>query len=1082
MRAPWRGRGFRLALACALSLTAPAAQAAAPADWLVVDYSELIDRRQLSHSGESVGALLARLAGRPLPEGHERPADRSAHALLEPLVEPYAFVLSDALDERASPRRRWFELGSLWQPGEPQPAWVELLRARRYVIESDGAGILRAILPWAGGAAGPARTRPDSRLAAQQAWSSAWPVLRHVFAAEMRRLAAAGAPPAELWVDVHAYRHFPERAEFQLGTAAETLALSDMRPDGRRPALDLEGLHTFLARSLRLEGGRLEPDGGLRLLGSPAGSPPAIGGGPLALSDFAVAYRAVFHGGLAEPYMSLDRGYSPARSLVNYGGRLRDTALGRVSLQCDMRFKTFSLGLDIAEGQDLRERLRQSLPQFRTHLERLAASAESEGLAGQQTRLWFYPDEVDLTLSEQGDLLVLRRVRMSAAAERLGETGMAAAGQTVRPWTRATVEAINADYDALARVFSEMADLDQVVRLLALFAWLEQAESEGQTVPDLAALLAVELPAVTTPRTYPQLLAFNALPPPGDASGVTVFDRVAVGEALERLNPTNGRPLPARRRYQRAVGALDPDRPEHARLLGELRGYDLATLDDSALDLLAQRAERVRMHETVLATLDMPRRRELGQRLQQGEKLRMFSVGIGGLDLGLGPVVARATGRRAGLSEGGAGLAEPSGRPPESDAALPGPPAAQPRESWRVDREDLPAGVIPEHGPPAAGGVRQNRFASGERSAAESAWELTLYGADAPEVRSRRLVLDRPGGIERFERAEDERLIRYRLERQAERVVARALPGGARAPALRREEAGPLPPGLALLRVAQPADGAIESREIALRFESWIDGSRRESASVLPREELQRLVLGHEIDGTPDRSLPGLHPLPPALGEIRTLMVVPAAERWDSPWERTGEPLAGEEDPLRLARALAEWWAPAAPQAPSSVVGVDVEHSPDRWAAAPLPDAEALLLLPEDGFEGTLLIWRSALATGWRGGRVSGSLAGSPLPDLVVLVSADSPARFAARLRELARDDRMRGRLLAAWPLAGPVREDLARSLIGEGRLAGVGIAEVSVVARRRVAETLGALAATLDAPGTRRRVEQLPGPFLWHF
>ena len=33
----------------------------ARADWLVVDYSELVDRRVLSHSGESVGALLQSL-------------------------------------------------------------------------------------------------------------------------------------------------------------------------------------------------------------------------------------------------------------------------------------------------------------------------------------------------------------------------------------------------------------------------------------------------------------------------------------------------------------------------------------------------------------------------------------------------------------------------------------------------------------------------------------------------------------------------------------------------------------------------------------------------------------------------------------------------------------------------------------------------------------------------------------------------------------------------------------------------------------------------------------------------------------
>ena len=83
------------------------------------------------------------------------------------------------------------------------------------------------------------------------------------------------------------------------------------------------------------------------------------------------------------------------------------TALGLVSLRCDIRFKTFSVGIDIEQGSDLRDRLRKKLSGFRTHLERFAAHPGSEGVAGQQTRLWFYPDSVDLTLSPQGDLLAL---------------------------------------------------------------------------------------------------------------------------------------------------------------------------------------------------------------------------------------------------------------------------------------------------------------------------------------------------------------------------------------------------------------------------------------------------------------------------------------------------------------------------------------------------------------------------------------------------------------------------------------------------------------------------------------------------
>ena len=98
---------------------------------------------------------------------------------------------------------------------------------------------------------------------------------------------------------------------------------------------------------------------------------------------------------------------------------------------------------------------------------------------------------------------------------------------------------------------------------------------------------------------------------------------------------------------------------------------------------------------------------------------------------------------------------------------------------------------------------------------------------------------------------------------------------------------------------------------------------------------------------------------------------------------------------------------------------------------------------------------------------------------LVVLVSAEPPALFAARLRRLAREPALDGKLLAAWSLGGPVRPDLAASLIAEGKLAGIGIAEASLVAARRAAERLGELARALAG---RPRVEAAPGPFLWHF
>ena len=742
----------------------PAVAAPEEPDWIPVSYAGLVDRRELSHSGDSVGELLDRLA--------TRPEDPTTLALLDPLLEPYAFVLQDVLDTRgAAPLPPMVEVGFLWLPGESQPAWNELLRARRYLVESDGSGNLRICLPAAGTGRGASRSSDE---ALRQAVAEAWPVLRHLFSAELRRLAAGAAASKgepELQVEFHVYGHRPETSTFLLGSRPLRLTVTDTRPRGLRPPLDLAAIQRFLDGGLQLEGARLEADGSLRLLGSDVEVSPSMLGRELTLGDLAVAYRAIFHGGLAEPYMSLDRGNSPQTSVVNYGGRLRDTALGLVSLLCDIRFKTFSQGLGVEEGRDLRADMRAAEPTFRTHLERFAADPDAAGVLGQQTRLWFYPDSVDLTVSAQTDLIAFRRVRMTASSEKIVEPGGAGGTGEDPPWTRQTVDSINRHYDALAMVFPELSDLDQVVRLLSLFTWLKQAESEGLLVPDLDVLLAAEVSPQPTPRTYPQLLAFNALPPAGGDGDVATFDRVPVADALERLNPSTGRQLPARRRLERALATLDPGQPRNAAMIEEVRSYDLDSLDGGALDRLAHQAERLRMHQTVLYTLDAERREAIAARQQAGEALRIFSVGIGGLDLGMEQALSRARGRSLQLASRvpGATPAVATGNTMSDTEERGSIAVLEPREEWRQEAAELPTNVLPAHGLGVAGGGRL-------RSSDGSQWIdvvpgdsndggsiLVVLDADGAEVRSRKLFLDAAGRAGTIERLEGARFLIYRM-------------------------------------------------------------------------------------------------------------------------------------------------------------------------------------------------------------------------------------------------------------------------------------------------------------------------------
>jgi hypothetical protein len=1062
-------RGRRLvALALFVSVCAPIA--AQEGEWLTVDYSQIVDRRELSHSSESVGVLLERLDGRPVPAPGERPSDRRDHALLDPLVEPYAFVLADAIDTLegvADPPL--VELGSLWLPGERQPVWAELLRSRRFMVESDGRGRLRVFVPL--------EDPPDSGAAVgdrtRKAYQAAWPVLRHVFAAEQARLGGNGEVPVNLRVTVYAYHHLPARSRFLLGSKPYEIEVAETRADGRRPPLDLKGLERFLEQGLQLEGGRLDPDGTLRVFGSAVRPVPSILGQPVSMADLAVAYRAVFHGGLAEPYMSLDRGLTPQTANVNYGGRLRDTRPGTVSLECDIRFKTFSLGIDIATGEDVRRRVRREIPGFKTHLERFSDHPDSAGIQAQQTRLWFYPDSVDLTVSPQLDVLAIRRARMSAASERVVSATSTTTAEDP-PWTLETVGAINERYEAFASVFPELADLDQVVRMLSFFTWLRQAERAGLVVPDLDVLLTVELPQHHTPREYPQLLTFDALPEPGGEQTVVVYDRVAVGDALSRLDPRGRALLPARLRFERARAALDPSIGKEAELLADLDRYDPSETSDSLYDLLAYRAERLRMHRLVLATLGAERGGPLAEREQSGEQLRIFSVGIGGLDLGMGRVLDRAGGSSIRLASSW------SADGPGASVALSAPSAraaSGPRDEWKVASVVSAGALPPAHGSAAD---RMRWFVDSGIDPVVGRWVLTVTAPLDPEVRSRRVLLGDGRRAGRIERLEGARLTTYRLERRGATVVALAEPARAvedGSPA----EPSELPPGVVLVSVLPDPAHLAPTTRVRLQVATPAGPQRLEAD--FPRAVLQRLVLGRDLD-LAFQPMP-LAPLPPAMGAVEVVMFTLAPGSGSPPWVQPPNPVPGEDDPVRLARALNRWSSngPPAEAASPAVIATDPVSSPRRWLGAPRPASGAVLLLPSDAFSAKQSVVRQSLVSLWRAGPVTEALPPRVDADLVVLVSDEPPGLCASRVARLAAEPAMRGKLLAAWCLSGAPRPDIAPALLGPSGVAGLGVAAAEPIDLRVVPGTLESWSRVLGQAAERApRVEQLPGPFVWYF
>jgi hypothetical protein len=201
------------------------------------------------------------------------------------------------------------------------------------------------------------------------------------------------------------------------------------------------------------------------------------------------------------------------------------------------------------------------------------------------------------------------------------------------------------------------------------------------------------------------------------------------------------------------------------------------------------------------------------------------------------------------------------------------------------------------------------------------------------------------------------------------------------------------------------------------------------------------------------------------------------------PWEQENPRLAGEENPIRLAAALNRWWRGGAGETPRAVVGVDPALSPGRWDGAPRPGANALLLLPADGFPRGSEELGQELRRAWGSGSVAAELPDRLEGSLVLLVSAEAPDRFAMRLRELAAAPVLKDKLLAVWNLNGAMREDLPAELLRAAPLAGVGFAVSSFLESRDASGQLTRLREALEhGASPRPRIEHRPGPFLWYF
>lgn len=474
-----------LILACVFA--APCGAANAPRR-ITASYADLVDRSAMVRTGQSLGEVLP---------GADRSPD--ARGIVQPFLDCYTSLLPEMLEMSAGPSMAPYrDVADFFAPGSPQPAWVAILRGGRILLQSDGRGTARVFLPGD---------------APRAAYDRFYPVIRHAL--------AGLAPPngAPLRIVAYAYRHQYASSRLELDPHPFVASASSFPPPAGKIPLDLASLDAFFRSGAVPDGASLDRGAGLRLDAAPVAHP-TLSGFPVTLADLAVAYRAVFHAGDNEAFISLDPNPDPTAATVSFGGFLENTHVGRTVLESDKRFKTITCGLDPNTFEDARPVIAARHPDFLTSAERDIAAEEASSGRWIGTRFWFYPESVEIETDPEYRTATVTNARFTADAERQRDDFANAAAferfkrRMLSPSIRACIDDLNAHYDRYAAAFPELTDLKNVARLFGIMSWLKRGH--GAEV-DLDALLSVPLPAYTTPAAKPQMIVVNWVSAPENA-------------------------------------------------------------------------------------------------------------------------------------------------------------------------------------------------------------------------------------------------------------------------------------------------------------------------------------------------------------------------------------------------------------------------------------------------------------------------------------------------------------------------------------------------------------------------------------
>lgn len=453
---------------------------------LNVDYSDLVDKGALIRTGQNLGSAL----------GNNR-----LKGALQPFLDKYSYLLEYAIEMVSKESPTFRNVVENYPVGTEQPAWVALFRSGRMSAYTDNKRTVRLFLQ--GGTP-------------QAAYNQNYSVVRHL-------LNSLKPVWGKLIVEVYSFDNDYRSLAFKLNPEPVIIRGSYFGTPFGKTSLDLEGLRDFFAMGGQLEGAQIHERTGLSLY-SKVAQPQTLDGAPVQLADLSVAYRAVFHAGDNKAFISLDPHADVTKAAVNFGGYLEDTAIGKVVLDADKRFKTITSGLDPNNGNDIRTATRQHVPLFLTVSEREGMTGIMNNKGWVKTRFWFYPDSIEVQTDPSKHFARIINPRFLADAERSRDDfGSSAEYEKKKkslllPAIQANIDDLNRNYTQYAQAFREFRELETVGRLMAICSWLFKVDPQGL---DLDALLSVKIPAVHTERERTQLIAASTLNPEKNRLDIT---------------------------------------------------------------------------------------------------------------------------------------------------------------------------------------------------------------------------------------------------------------------------------------------------------------------------------------------------------------------------------------------------------------------------------------------------------------------------------------------------------------------------------------------------------------------------------